>query len=770
MSTSPRSTTPPESLTKLMTSVKFTGDAVETAVCEKKKTPEMEQKSFFFKDLKELKGRLSEKWHEKLPELQDRLPDSISTFITEKLDSSDKKESQMKKSVSVDTVPSERSSPGKHSRHSSADFKLSPDFELVPPASMDDADEEGEELTEDFDNTPPHLPKTSSKSYPLNLNELLEQPVNETRPKSNPSNFHPKWKPSFSKGHLFLALLVLLAAICSPICSFMSGLIIGACLSALVVPFIIYTFNPWHFNPPPLPDVKDLPPMPPSRGLADRSCKFEGWMNILSNGEYNSENFHLIDTKSAFVQLDTCILNVKIALQSLPRRACYKHNLPIPAQAQFLDESMTVDLRDCNVILLPDRLVHKRLWSKKYPICIKPSDGSKNIILFARTCLQKEQWFHRMNSASLNMPIPSKLPDIGKKGTLEKRLSTSALETLVKDQSLPSMNNPEASLESLILHLSRILPPESLCSTKPKISCEKIGRVLCEPSMIWINAIISRILWDVLKQPLWAARIMSKIQKKLAKINKPVFVDDLVIVGIDLGKAVPILRRSAVPYVDSDGLWIDIDMAYSGGVALSIETKVNLLKLRKSDSVTSSPTTDKKSPVTDSDEEDSAESSTDEEPEDVSDSEKNSNGLHTGVGARLQKSVNKKKIMQLVDRITNSRYFHAAAENRYVQRAMKEVSNTPIQLTVDIKSCVGTLVLHIPHPPTDRLWWGFKHPPHMWLTATPKIGERQVSVTHVTDWIENKLVKEFERILVLPNMDDIPLEPILMDEGFLEKI
>lgn len=767
MSNSPRSTTPPESLAKL-TSVKFTGETVETTVLEKKKIPEMEQKSSIFKDLKGLKGRLSEKWHEKLPELQDRLPDSISTFITEKLESSDKKESILKKSVSVDTVPSTSNSPGKHSRHSSAEVaKITPDFEMIEPGYTNVPDEEGEEITEEFEDAPPHMPKTSSKSYPVNLNELLEQPTDETSSKSTPSCFPQRWRPSFNKGHIFLALLILLVAICMPVSSFISGLIIGACLSALVVPFFIYTFNPWNFSPPPLPDVKDLPPMASSRGLTERSSKFEGWMNIFSNGDYNPETFHLIDTKSAYVQLDICILTVKIALKSLPRRACYKHKLPLPAQTQFLDETIVVDLRDCNVLLLPEKLVHKRLWSKKYPICIKPSDGSRNIVLFARTCLQKEQWYHRMNSASLNIPIPAKLPDISKR-TLEKRLSTSALETLIKDQSFPSVNNPEASLESLILHLSQILPPESLSSTRSKVRIEKIGRVLCEPSMIWINTIISRVLWDVLKQPLWAARIMEKIQKKLAKINKPFFVDDLMIVGIDLGKAVPILRRSAVPYVDSDGLWIDIDMAYSGGVALSIETNLNLLKLRKNDSVTSSPTTDKKNPVTDSDEEDSAESSTDDEaPNNTSEIERSSNA---GVSARLQKSVNKKKIMQLVDRITNSRYFHAAAENRYVQRAMKEVSNTPLQLTVDIKSCVGTLVLHIPHPPTDRLWWGFKYPPQMWLTATPKIGERQVSVTHVTDWIEKKLVKEFERIVVLPNMDDIPLEPVLTDEGFLEKM
>lgn len=43
--------------------------------------------------------------------------------------------------------------------------------------------------------------------------------------------------------------------------------------------------------------------------------------------------------------------------------------------------------------------------------------------------------------------------------------------------------------------------------------------------------------------------------------------------------------------------------------------------------------------------------------------------------------------------------------------------------------------------------YGFRRPPHLELKARPKLGEREVTFAHVTDWIEKKLDQEFQ---VLP--------------------
>ena len=40
--------------------------------------------------------------------------------------------------------------------------------------------------------------------------------------------------------------------------------------------------------------------------------------------------------------------------------------------------------------------------------------------------------------------------------------------------------------------------------------------------------------------------------------------------------------------------------------------------------------------------------------------------------------------------------------------------------------------------------YGFRTNPKLWLSAKPKVGSREVSVSHITDWIEKKLTIEFQ--------------------------
>ena len=40
--------------------------------------------------------------------------------------------------------------------------------------------------------------------------------------------------------------------------------------------------------------------------------------------------------------------------------------------------------------------------------------------------------------------------------------------------------------------------------------------------------------------------------------------------------------------------------------------------------------------------------------------------------------------------------------------------------------------------------YGFRGNPQLWLVAKPKVGEREVTVSHITDWIEKKLSMEFQ--------------------------
>ena len=100
--------------------------------------------------------------------------------------------------------------------------------------------------------------------------------------------------------------------------------------------------------------------------------------------------------------------------------------------------------------------------------------------------------------------------------------------------------------------------------------------------------------------------------------------------------------------------------------------------------------------------------------------------------------------MRFVDKITKSKYFQKATETEFIKKKIEEVSNTPLLLTVEVQECRGTLAVNIPPPATDRIWYGFRKPPYIELKARPKLGEREVTLVHVTDWIEKKLEQEFQ--------------------------
>ncbi|XP_071442324.1 testis-expressed protein 2 isoform X2 [Hetaerina americana] len=293
-------------------------------------------------------------------------------------------------------------------------------------------------------------------------------------------------------------------------------------------------------------------------------------------------------------------------------------------------------------------------------------------------------------------------------------------------------------------------PIESLSDDDRELLLASLKSVSSD--VVWANAFLARVLFDVLRDRYWINKIQEKIQSKLNTIKIPNFVEHLLVTELDLGHSVPIIHRASQPIQDERGIWVDLDVTYEGQACLTLETRLNLMRLKKGANNGSADVPEQQSPTEKdsirspmfySDVEDSAESSSDEEINASNTDE--SHGTPTS----------KKKILQMVDKIASSKYFQQATEYKYIKRAMEGVSNTRLILSVELKGAVGTLAVNIPPPPSDRLWYGFRTNPRLWLTARPKLGERQVNITHITNLIENKLCFVIQKIFVLPNMDDL---------------
>ncbi|XP_036306976.1 testis-expressed protein 2 isoform X6 [Pipistrellus kuhlii] len=281
-----------------------------------------------------------------------------------------------------------------------------------------------------------------------------------------------------------------------------------------------------------------------------------------------------------------------------------------------------------------------------------------------------------------------------------------------------------------------------------------------EEQEAWVNALLGRMFWDFLGEKYWSELVSKKIQMKLSKIKLPYFMNELTLTELDMGVAVPKILQAFKPYVDHQGLWIDLEMSYNGSFLMTLETKMNLTKLGKEPLVEALKVGEigkegcrpRAYCLADSDEESSSAGSSEEDdaPEPSVGDKQLLPGAEGYVGGHRTS-----KIMRFVDKITKSKYFQKATETEFIKKKIEEVSNTPLLLTVEVQECRGTLAVNIPPPPSDRIWYGFRKPPYVELKARPKLGEREVTLVHVTDWIEKKLEQEFQKVFVMPNMDDV---------------
>ncbi|XP_051987681.1 testis-expressed protein 2-like isoform X1 [Xyrauchen texanus] len=530
---------------------------------------------------------------------------------------------------------------------------------------------------------------------------------------------------------------------------------------------------------------------------------YKGWMNEICS--YDPETYHATLTHSVYVRLEGSVLRLSKPNRNIPRRATLNETKP---DVTYISQKI-YDLTNSKIYLVPHGLARKRVWNKKYPICIElakqddfmakaqgdkieaveektPAAGDRIeavgtseepkrahtepvLYLFGRTGRDKEEWFRRMLFAS-KLKSDAKKPSGRPTSCLSHSRSSSrgSLDEVL--HSHPRQKDLGASVKQKVLEYNIYMakyvsqstgtpvtsPVQSAGSSPGTVKKFPACHVQEAESEAWINALLGRIFWDFLGEKYWADVVSKKIQKKLSKIRLPYFMNELTLTELDMGISMPKILSSSKPSVDHRGLWFDLEISYNGSFLMTLETKMNLTRLGKEGEGFGEQGKEGPRPRTyflaDSDEESSSAGSSDEED---SAEVPEIPGVEGYLGGHRPS-----KIMRFVDKITKSKYFQKATETEFIKKKIEEVSNTPLLLTVEVQECRGTLAVNIPPPPTDRIWYGFRIPPHLELKARPKLGEREVTFAHVTDWIEKKLNQEFQKIFVMPNMDDVWL-PIM---------
>uniref|UniRef100_A0A671YAD7 SMP-LTD domain-containing protein n=1 Tax=Sparus aurata TaxID=8175 RepID=A0A671YAD7_SPAAU len=432
------------------------------------------------------------------------------------------------------------------------------------------------------------------------------------------------------------------------------------------------------------------------------------------------------------------------------------------------------------------------------------------LYLFGRTGREKEEWFQHFLSAS---QAGAKSSASGEESTGEKMFWFIVMRSNAARQNpcfkgaikiWPEFQqrnqNYRQDLKTLQSHktlldystyMTQLLvsescnPAPSPCQSdkgspttnkKPSASPES-GGCSAEGQPTWVNSLVGRIFWDFLREKYWTDQVAHKIQKKLSKIKLPYFMNELTLADLDMGTCLPqVLTVFSPSSLYHQGLWLELEVVYTGCLQMTLETKMNLCKLGKDveDEAHSVPETQtclrrnyskpRLCILADSDEESSSAGSSDEEEAPPSEPQGSPGDKSTAGAAEGHTGGSTgRKILRFVDKIAKSKYFQKATENEYIRKKIAEVSNMPLMLSVEVLELSGTLAINIPPPPTDRIWYSFRVPPRLDLHVRPTLGEREVTFTHVTEWIEKKLQCEFQKVFVMPNMDDLYLP--LMTSG-----
>ncbi|NXA61519.1 TEX2 protein, partial [Mohoua ochrocephala] len=552
----------------------------------------------------------------------------------------------------------------------------------------------------------------------------------------------------------------------------------------------------------------------------------QGWMNQLH--VYDPELFHPSLTHSVLAVLDGSTLKLSYPKSNIPRRATFEEEIldavfvshrcyDLTDAKVFLCPTSLARKRTWNkkypiCVLLPEAAEGEGRSSEEHDTELQGDEGTRKVAvsgqdipgdcrerclyLFGRTGREKEEWYQHLVQASRGTPSSHSDTRAGEKQpwwaamSMEEHggaPSSSASSSGGSAEDIPSTDSAKdlsGSVEEIYLdyrtYMARFVPAQGAPSPDRSPSHGALGSptptkglVAAVPpqlgedaaSMAWMNALVGRIFWDFLREQYWAEQVSNKIQKKLSKIKLPYFMNELTLTELDMGTSIPSVLSASNPTINERGLWVDMEVTYSGSLQMTLETKMNLSKLGKESSAEESGPAEAGGEgarprlilLADSDAESSSAGSSDEE--DVTTAEPlGASGDRLpppGTEGHVSSNSTSRKILRFVDKIAKSKYFQKATENEFIKKKMEEVSNTPLLLTVEVQELAGTLAVNVPPPPTDRVWYSFRVPPQLELKVRPKLGEREVTFLHVTEWIEKKLKHEFQKILVMPNMDDL---------------
>ena len=323
---------------------------------------------------------------------------------------------------------------------------------------------------------------------------------------------------------------------------------------------------------------------------------------------YNPATHHYSDNTPAHVKLEGFILTFSIKRSSDSEEHAQQNPQTQDSAPQYVSSEIVkhLDLRECNVTLVPDEVARnrKRRWSKKFPVCISYEQSyqkSHSFYLFIPTAKVKEMWFRRLKLCSEGITdeeiafeqnqffsymkhyMPRSTTDTEKLKPEKKKKKRKGDNSSVH-YSMKSQEESDEEEENSAVSITKR-------ATSVKVGAAKKSSI--PPAMAdmdWLNTALARVCWDIWHEKRWHDWVEERIKRRISRIKTPSWMEPLSVADVQLGKDIPIVKRIyAPPKLNSEGVWIYLAVQYKGSFTMTLETKLRLGKKDEADSQQQQP-------------------------------------------------------------------------------------------------------------------------------------------------------------------------------------
>ncbi|KAL2553377.1 putative integral membrane protein conserved region [Forsythia ovata] len=460
-----------------------------------------------------------------------------------------------------------------------------------------------------------------------------------------------------------------------------------------------------------------------------------------------------------------------------------------------------ISLRGCTIAAVSATNLSSRKWAKRYPIKVESKGsviykGSKIIYIYLETSWEKEswckalrlascdeeklKWFTKLNLefhnylTSLNAGYPSFMKPSGVLSAepldkpikfdgsskvrqflkkLTKKGSKSGVEYIASGTSTSGREERKLSEKSRSIQDSVLAPGLVKMVPTGKRSrgyisgisdVESDHKSSSDEGTLCLNLLISRLFFDAKRNLQIRNSIRNRIQRALSHMRSPNYLGEVTCTSVDPGTLPPHILAMRVLPSDTNELWaLEVDLEYSGGMVLEIETRLEIRELELEGEQTSSPS-----------------SSVGEVTSDLLEGFE-----YFGKQLKLSEETTdgveqKDQGDTILDEIGNSKSTTSASSQvsrwkSIVQSITKQVQQVPISLGVRVSTFRGTMRMYVKAPPSDQIWFGFTSMPNIEFNLESFVGDHKITNGHVAVFLISRFKAAIRETLVLPNCESV---------------